>query len=129
MRLLRMFQAVVALTIAVSVSANPSTEPQEESGPAGKAYILSEISPSDAEAYTAYLQQVLPILSRFGGRVVITPFQPKQVIEGRSLEGRIAVIEFPSAEARDAFWASDEYAAVKHLRLENATSRIIHIDP
>lgn len=104
-------------------------KPQSDDSQSGPAYILSEIAPSNVEAYRSYLQQVFPLIKRHGGRVVITPFQPKKVIEGSPVKGRLAMIEFPSMAARDAFWNSDEYNAVKHLRVDNATSRIVHIDP
>ncbi|KWV90459.1 DUF1330 domain-containing protein [Erythrobacter sp. YT30] len=122
-------QAAVLLVCGVHANAHAQTVENTETGSSEKAYILSEISATDVAAYNEYLRQVFPILTRFGGRVVITPFQPKQSIEGESIKGRIAVIEFPSAAARDAFWNSEEYQAVKPLRLENTTSRIIHINP
>ena len=67
-------------------------------------------------------------IERHGGRIVVSPFVPAKAVEGRALEGNLAIIEFPSPEARDAFWNAPGYRPWKTLRQANATSRIIHIN-
>ncbi|QFT77124.1 DUF1330 domain-containing protein [Erythrobacter sp. THAF29] len=127
MRPVSIVQALLVLVLAVPAHADTGSASVDAAEATTKAYLVSEIAPSDMGSYRAYLQAVLPIIQSFGGRVLVSPFDPSQVIEGRELEGRLAVIEFPSATARDAFWNSPEYLAVKHLRLDNAKSRIIHV--
>lgn len=118
-------QAALALVFAAGAtagSAQAQTEAQRQ------AYVLSEIDPKDRDAYMDYLRNVLPIIEQYGGQVLINPFEPKTVTEGRALEGNLAMIVFPSAQARDAFWGSPEYQPWKKAREANATSRIIHVN-
>ncbi|QYJ08093.1 DUF1330 domain-containing protein [Qipengyuania flava] len=121
-------QAALALVLVSTVSGQPAFAEDGKAQAAPKAYVLSEIAPRDREVYIEYLRNVLPIIERHGGRVVVNPFEPKVLIEGRPLEGNLAMIEFPSAEARDAFWNSPEYQPWKARREASATSRIIHIN-
>ncbi len=125
-------QATVAINLAIFgyvgaglTAAPPSNAPD---GIAGKAYVVSEVLPHNAAQYQEYLRQVMPLIQKNGGRVLVNPFQTKRVIEGRDLEGNLAILQFPSTAARDAFWNSPEYKALKPLRQEAATARIIHID-
>ena len=128
MRTMGIVQAALALVVASLLSvAGAHAQPAEPEKPA-KAYVLSEIAPQDRGRYLDYLRNVLPIIERHGGRVVISPFEPKTVIEGREIEGNLALIQFPSAKARDAFWNSPEYQPWKKAREADATSRIIHIN-
>lgn len=121
-------QAALAMVLMASVTVNSAHAHSADDQKSAKAYVLSEIMPHDREAYIEYLQNVMPIIERHGGKVVINPFQAKTLIEGRALEGNLALIEFPSSAARDAFWNSPDYQPWKEARQANATSRIIHID-
>ena len=125
-------QAALALALAFSAASEGKAQGGEAAQDRGdepaKAYVVSEIAPHDTERYTAYLRQVLPLMESHGGRVLVSPFSPARAIEGRALEGNFAVLEFPSVEARNAFWNSPEYRAIKPLRQGAATSRIIHTD-
>ena len=121
-------QAALALVLAITVTSTASFAERNEAVETRPAYVLSEIEPHDREAYLEYLGQVLPIIEKYGGRVVINPFQSANVIEGAALSGNIALIEFPSPEARNAFWNSPEYQPWKARRQASATSRIVHID-
>ena len=120
--------ALATLMMATVTGAVAQTSDVKTSEEQAKAYVLSEIAPQDRDAYTQYLRNVLPIIEKHGGRVVITPFQPKAVIEGRPVEGNLALIEFPNAAARDAFWGSPEYQPWKKQRQANGTSRVIHVE-
>lgn len=126
MRPVSIVQALLLFVLAVPANAQIAGPEISQAESAAKAYLISEISPRDQAAYRAYLRAVLPIMQKFGGKVLVSPFDSSMVVEGRGLEGRLAVIEFPSIEARDAFWNSAEYRAVKHLRVEHSVSRIIH---
>ena len=121
-------QAALALILAATAIGSTAFARPAGPEPAQKAYVLSEIAPHDRDAYRDYLQNVLPIIERHGGRIVVSPFVPAKAVEGRALEGNLAIIEFPSPEARDAFWNVPGYQPWKTLRQANATSRIIHIN-
>lgn len=128
MRPIGIVQAALAMVLMATVTVRPAYAQSPEENDPAKAYVLSEIEPHDRELYMQYLRNVLPIIEHHGGRVVINPFEPTSVIEGRELEGNLALIGFPSAEARDAFWNSPDYQPWKESREANATSRIIHIN-
>lgn len=112
-----------AMLIAGVTGCGPGQEPDRSS--AGSAYILSEVAPVEDAAYDEYLEAVQPLIRKFGGRVMVRPSSGAEVVEGRPLEGQIALLEFPSRADRDRFWNSPEYRELKQIRLDNATSRII----
>ena len=115
-------QAALALILAATAIGSTAFARPAGPEPARKAYVLSEITPHDRDAYRAYLQNVLP------GLDALSEDPPAKAVEGRALEGNLAIIEFPSPEARDAFWNVPGYQPWKTLRQANATSRIIHIN-
>jgi|GEM_PF-206946 len=99
--------------------------PQEEvSAPA---YLIAEVLVTNPEEYPAYMEAVSPVIAEYGGRYIVRAGE-NEVPEGRPLEGRLVVIEFPDYARLLEFWNSEEYQAIKPLRTDNANSRIILAD-
>ena len=116
---------VMLALVAAGCTADRQTTDDAET----PAYVISEISIEDPAGYEEYLQEVDPIIAKFGGVALISSSDSRvEVIEGAPLAGQFTVLQFPDAASRDAFWSSPEYAAIKHHRFENASSRILHAD-
>lgn len=81
-----------------------------------KAYVLLQFNMSNPEKFGLYIQTVLGN----GGKVLVADADA-DVREGTPPAYRVAIIEYPSRAAAEAWYASPKYATVKHLRHE-ATS-------
>ena len=80
------------------------------------AYWLARAKINDREAYKRYTDQVPKIIKAHGGEVLGRGGKFK-VLEGPEKFERFVVIEFPSLEAAEKCWASDEYqSAAKHRK-------------
>jgi uncharacterized protein (DUF1330 family) len=82
---------------------------------------------TDPEAYKAYTTAVTPLIAKFGGTYLVRGGQTI-AREGEPPKGRVAIIEFPSLAAAQAFQDSPEYAVVAPLRYKAATSRLYLVE-
>lgn len=90
-----------------------------------------EIDPhADAAAmarYDEYRAAVPDLIARHGGRYLVRA-GTGTALEGRDTNGRWHIVAFPDAASAEAFWASDEYRAVRPLRDGAADVRAILVE-
>ena len=80
------------------------------------AYWLARAKINDPISYKRYTDQVPKIIGAHGGKVLGRGGRFK-ILEGPEKFERFVVIEFPSLEAAEKCWASDEYQnAAKHRK-------------
>lgn len=84
-------------------------------------YVIAQISVTDADAYPAYVAKVGPIVDRFGGEFLVRGGRCESY-EGTPPGDRTVVIRFPSYEAAQAWYHSDDYAPVRDMRMAASTS-------
>ena len=92
-----------------------------------KAYLIGQITVTNPQAYAVYSSQVPQTISAFGGKYLVRGGHATQV-EGQSQGDRHVVIEFPSRERAEAWYASEAYQAIIHHRLNNATGTLTLVD-
>lgn len=85
-----------------------------------KAYVLLQFTVTDPEKFGMYRKNAAPTIRSNGGTVLVAG-APADVREGEFPANLVTILEFPSRAAAEAWYASPEYAAFKHLRHE-ATS-------
>ncbi len=85
-----------------------------------KAYVLLQFNLDDADKFNQYRQHAAPTILANNGKVLVAA-APADVREGALPAKLVTVIEFPSREIAEAWYASSEYAGFKHFRHE-ATS-------
>lgn len=90
------------------------------------AYLIADIDVHDAEGYAEYTAQTPGLVQRYGGRFIARGGNP-DAKEG-SWHGRIAIIEFPSRDALESFWADPDYQKITAIRHQHATSRVVAVD-
>lgn len=112
-------------TIGCSQSRERQEVPQEEAS--APAYLIAEVDVINPEKYPAYMEAVSPLIAEYGGKYIVRA-GTNAVPEGRAIQGRLVVIEFPNYSRLLEFWNSEEYQAIKPLRTDNANSRIILSD-
>lgn len=86
------------------------------------AYFLVDIlAIKDAAKMERYRTQVSAVVEKFGGRYLVIG-GPFRVVEGSYQPSFPVLIEFPSMEAAQRWYDSDEYRELKSLRLEATVS-------
>jgi arsenate reductase (thioredoxin) len=90
-------------------------------------YFIAEISIIDRDLYARYVEQVRPIVERFGGRYLARSGKVTPVSGGWTPE-RIILIEFPSERELAQCFDSQEYRAIAPLREQSTRSRAIVVE-
>ena len=81
----------------------------------------------DWDGYDRYRREVMPSLEAFGAKFLVRG-GAFTTVEGDMPFERIAVLEFPSREAAEAWYHSDAYQAVLPLRLASARCQLVMVD-
>ena len=92
-----------------------------------KAYIIVDVSVTDAQQFEEYKKLTPDSLKPFGGRFCVRG-GPIHILEGEWKPERIVVLEFPSLENASAWWSSSEYAPAKALRQTAAITNMIMLE-
>ena len=92
-----------------------------------KAYLIGQITVTNPESYAVYSSQVPQTIEAFGGKYLVRGGHATQV-EGKAQGDRNVVIEFPSREVAEAWYASDAYQAIIQHRTDNATGALTLVD-
>ena len=91
------------------------------------AFVVVDITVQDRESYERYKELAAPTVAAYGGRYVVRGGQA-EILEGGWLPSRFVILEFPTAEAGRAWWASPEYAPAKSLRHGCADANMILVE-
>jgi len=92
------------------------------------AFLIADVTVTDDSWIPDYAAKVHDIAAKHGGRYLARSGNIT-TIEGDPLESTlVALIEFPSRDALDAFVADPEYAPYKMARQEGSISRFHVID-
>jgi len=92
------------------------------------AYLIVNVAEVvDEDAYARYRKQVSNEVRRAGGRYLARG-GAVSVLEGEWKPNRLIVVEFESADAARAWWASPEYAALRDLRQTSTRSQMVVVE-
>jgi uncharacterized protein (DUF1330 family) len=95
--------------------------------PTGPYYVVIDVAIRDVDRYLTYMAQVAPAIEAAGGRYrarggAFTTY------EGDWRPSRIVLLEFPSQKAFESFYYGEEYEAIRPLRDEVSTARMIGVE-
>ena len=76
-------------------------------------FIQAEIT--DPQQFMEYAKRAPALIEKFGGRYRCMRGEVEQ-LEGNPDNRKIVISEWPSMEAAQSFWNSDEYAELKKVR-------------
>ena len=79
------------------------------------AYVIVDIDVHDPETYEEYKRLAPPAIAAYGGRYLARGGRTA-TLEGDWSPKRLVILEFPSLERAQQWWASAEYAEAKALR-------------
>jgi len=91
------------------------------------AYVVVQVDVKDPVRYEDYKKMVPPTLAKYGGRFAVRGGQVHSM-EGGWAPKRFVLVEFPTIEQAQAWWASPEYAEAKALRQATAESQLIIVE-
>ena len=80
-----------------------------------RGYLIANYTINDPNTYQKYVEAVMPVITKYGGKLIIGDFELKK-LEGNPNQG-VVVVEFESTEAAERFYNSPEYTEGKKLRL------------
>ena len=84
-------------------------------------YVIAQITVTDPEAYKDYVAAVTPIVEKYGGEYLVRG-APAQHFEGEPIGERTVVIRFPTLQAANEWYHSEEYAPVRKMRQAASSS-------
>ena len=89
-------------------------------------YLIIDSKMRDKEKYQQYIDQVLPIVTKYGGRYHVRGENIRAF--GSWRPERIIVIEFPTENHVHEWLTSPEYQAIASLREEGAETQAILVE-
>jgi uncharacterized protein (DUF1330 family) len=91
------------------------------------AYVVVDIKPTDADRAARYRELSGPSVERHGGRFLARG-GALTVLEGNWEPARIVIIEFPSSDAAQVWFVSDDYRQARAVREGAGTWRMVVVD-
>ena len=79
------------------------------------AFMIIQADITNPEQFVEYAKRAPALIEKYGGRYRCMRGQVEQ-LEGKPDNRKIVISEWPSMEAAQTFWNSDEYAELKQLR-------------
>jgi uncharacterized protein (DUF1330 family) len=89
-----------------------------------KAYIIVDVSVTDAALYEEYKKLTPSSLLPFGGKFLVRGGKT-ETLEGDWVPGRFVILEFPSLEKARAWYSSDDYSAARLIRQRAAHTQMV----
>ena len=91
------------------------------------AYVIAMIQVDDPETYSKYTSRTPPTVKAHGGRFLARG-GTVDTIEGEPFTRRLVILEFPSKEAVNSWFASPEYQKAKQYRHASSEAHILVIE-
>lgn len=88
------------------------------------AYVIVDIEVTDPAGYAEYRKLAGPAVAAFEGRFLVRG-GATTTLEGDWHPARIVLLEFPSVERAQAWWASDAYREARNIRHRTAVTDMI----
>jgi uncharacterized protein (DUF1330 family) len=91
------------------------------------AYFIVDIDVTDPTAFEEYRKAVPATVEKYGGKFLVRGGR-MEVVEGSWRPKRVVVTEFPSLEQAKRWYDSEEYRALKALRLRTSKGNVILVE-
>jgi uncharacterized protein (DUF1330 family) len=90
-----------------------------------KHYAVAELDVTDPAWVADYVSEVTPMVERYGGRYLARSVQVERIEGEQQAPQVVLLIEWPSREAADAFYESEEYRPHREARRRGARNRFL----
>ena len=91
-------------------------------------FLLVDVDIHNIDEYKKYLEKVKPMVEKFGGKYLIKGGKIDAKETDLWKPKRIVLVKFPNKPSALNWYNSEEYRALKNLRLNNASSNILFIE-
>jgi len=91
------------------------------------AYLIADVEVIDSAGYEEYRQKVPATIAAHGGRYLARGGATR-VLEGSWAPKRCVILEFPSRQHLEDWWASPEYQPLRAVRERCARSSLVMLD-
>lgn len=91
------------------------------------AYFIVDVDVQNPTAMREYIEKVPGTLEPYGGRYIVRGGK-FEVIEGDWQPTRVVMLEFPSMEQAKRWYACDEYAPFKQVRLDSCVTNMVLVE-
>ena len=91
------------------------------------AYVIYQGEVFDPERYEEYKRLVAPNIAAAGGRYLVRGGQA-EALEGALPGSRTVVVEFPTMQAAEDWYRSEEYSAIRKVREGAARANIYVVE-
>ncbi len=88
-------------------------------------YAVADLDVRDPAWVREYVSQVTPMVESRGGRYLARTGQIEQIEGNRAVPQIAMIIEWPSKEAADEFYESEEYRPYREARREGARNEFL----
>ena len=88
------------------------------------AYVIVNVTVRDPVRYEEYRRLATPTVGAYSGKYVARG-GAVEVKEGGWAPSRLVILEFPTVERAQAWWASPEYAPAQALRQSCADTQLV----
>ncbi len=92
-----------------------------------KTYLIGEIDVHDPHTYATYTARTPGVIAKHGGKFIVRGGE-SSALEGEGPRGRVIVVEFPSREAAQAFYASEDYQPLIPIRQSASSGRLFLVE-
>jgi uncharacterized protein (DUF1330 family) len=103
---------VVSAIAALAMIASPAAYAQDAAKAPNPAYMIGSYDIHDEAGFQKYIEAAAPLVSQYGGRVIVYNPGAKPIVEGKP-RSVIAVAEFPSLAEAERYYNSPEYTAAR----------------
>jgi len=90
-----------------------------------KYYAVAELDVTDPSWVSDYVADVTPMVQRRGGRYLARTARIERIEGERTPPQVLLIIEWPSREAANDFYESDEYRSYREARREGARNEFL----
>ena len=91
------------------------------------AYFIVDIEITDPTAFEEYRKRVPATIEKYGGKPLVRDGR-MEVLDGDWRPKRVVVTEFPSVEQAKRWYDSEEYRALKPLRMRTSKANVILVE-
>ena len=126
MQSLSRLATVLAVGVVLIVIANVISVARQGARPP-RGYIVVQADITDPTQYAEYAKLTPDIIAKYGGRFLARGGRTT-TLEGPAAKGRVVVIEFPSFDAAQQFYASPEYTAARKVREGAAAAQFVLVE-
>jgi uncharacterized protein (DUF1330 family) len=102
---------VTALAV-LALNVSPAAFAQDAAKAPAPAYMIGSYDIRDEAGFQKYIEAAAPLVSQYGGRVIVYNPGAKPIVEGNP-RSVIAVAEFPSLADAERYYNSPEYTAAR----------------